>query len=220
MPHIDPTLVTMVLPCLNEAQSLPEVLRATPSGYTALVVDNNSTDDTASVARAHGATVVSESRPGYGSAVHAGVLAAKTPIVAVLDGDGSLDPGQLPELVAELDRGADMAIGRRRPTPGLQWPWHARLGTAAVCWRLRQRYKLPVHDIAPMRVARRDALLGLGVTDRRSGYPLELLVRAAQADWRVVERDVDYGPRTGGKSKVSGSVKGSAVAALDFWRAI
>ena len=220
MPDIDPTLVTMVLPCLNEAQSLPEVLRATPSGYTTLVVDNNSTDDTASVARAHGATVVSESRPGYGSAVHAGVLAAKTPIVAVLDGDGSLDPGQLPELVAELDRGADMAIGRRRPTPGLQWPWHARLGTAAVCWRLRQRYKLPVHDIAPMRVARRDALLGLGVTDRRSGYPLELLVRAAQADWRVVERDVDYGPRTGGKSKVSGSVKGSAVAALDFWRAI
>ncbi|WP_304115391.1 glycosyltransferase family 2 protein [Mycolicibacterium bacteremicum] len=220
MPDIDPTLVTMVLPCLNEAQSLPEVLRATPSGYTALVVDNNSTDDTASVARAHGATVVSESRPGYGSAVHAGVLAAKTPIVAVLDGDGSLDPGQLPELVAELDRGADMAIGRRRPTPGLQWPWHARLGTAAVCWRLRQRYKLPVHDIAPMRVARRDALLGLGVTDRRSGYPLELLVRAAQADWRVVERDVDYGPRTGGKSKVSGSVKGSAIAALDFWRAI
>lgn len=220
MPDIDPTLVTMVLPCLNEAQSLPEVLRATPSGYTALVVDNNSTDDTASVARAHGATVVSESRPGYGSAVHAGVMAAKTPIVAVLDGDGSLDPGQLPELVAELDRGADMAIGRRRPTPGLQWPWHARLGTAAVCWRLRQRYKLPVHDIAPMRVARRDALLGLGVTDRRSGYPLELLVRAAQADWQVVERDVDYGPRTGGKSKVSGSVKGSAVAALDFWRAI
>lgn len=220
MPDIDPTLVTMVLPCLNEAQSLPEVLRATPSGYTALVVDNNSTDDTASVARAHGATVVSESRPGYGSAVHAGVMAAKTPIVAVLDGDGSLDPGQLPELVAELDRGADMAIGRRRPTPGLQWPWHARLGTAAVCWRLRQRYKLPVHDIAPMRVARRDALLGLGVTDRRSGYPLELLVRAAQADWQVVERDVDYGPRTGGKSKVSGSVKGSAIAALDFWRAI
>ncbi len=220
MPDIDPALVTMVLPCLNEAQSLPEVLKATPNGYTALVVDNNSTDDTASVARAHGATVVTESRPGYGSAVHAGVLAAKTPIVAVLDGDGSLDPGQLPALVAELDRGADMAIGRRRPTPGLQWPWHARLGTAAVCWRLRQRYKLPVHDIAPMRVARRDALLSLGVTDRRSGYPLELLVRAAQADWRVVERDVDYGPRTGGKSKVSGSVKGSAIAALDFWRAI
>ena len=89
-----------------------------------------------------------------------------------------------------------------------------------MCWRLRQRYDLDVHDIAPMRVARRDALLALGVGDRRSGYPLELLVRAAQANWRVVEREVPYGPRTGGKSKVSGSVRGSAVAALDFWRAI
>lgn len=212
--------VTVILPCLNEAQSLPGVLAAIPSGYTALVVDNNSTDGTAEVARAHGAMVVTEQRPGYGSAVHAGVLAATTPVVAVLDGDGSLDPRELPALVAELDEGADMAIGRRRAAPGLRWPWHARLGTAAVCWRLRHRYGLPVHDIAPMRVARRDALLGLGVTDRRSGYPLELLVRAAQAGWQVVERDVGYGPRTGGRSKVSGSVRGSAVAALDFWRAM
>ena len=94
----------------------------------------------------------------------------------------------LPRLVDELDRGADMATGRRRPVRGLRWPWHARLGTAAVCWRLRTRHRLPVHDIAPMRVARRDALLALGVTDRRSGYPLELLVRAAAAGWRVVER--------------------------------
>lgn len=216
----EPASVTVVLPCLNEQNSLPGVLEAIPNGYRALVVDNNSTDDTASVARAHGATVVHEARPGYGAAVHAGVVAATTPIVAVLDGDGSLDPQELPGLVAELDHGADMAIGRRRAAPGLSWPWHARLGTAAVCWRLRQKYHLPVHDIAPMRVARRDKLLELGVTDRRSGYPLELLVRAANADWRVVERDVVYGARTGGKSKVSGSVRGSATAALDFWRAI
>jgi hypothetical protein len=126
----------------------------------------------------------------------------------------------LPALVEDVERGADMAIGRRRATPGLTWPWHARLGTAAVCWRLRTRHGLPVHDIAPMRVARRDALLSLGITDRRSGYPLELLVRAAQAGWAVTERDVDYGPRTGGRSKVSGSVRGSAIAAWDFWRAI
>lgn len=212
--------VTVVLPCLNEAESLPGVLAAVPEGYRVVVVDNNSTDGTAEVADRCGATVVAESTPGYGAAVHAGVEAAETPIVAVLDGDGSLDPQDLPTLVDDVERGADMAIGRRRATPGLTWPWHARLGTAAVCWRLRSRYGLPVHDIAPMRVARRDAVLGLGVTDRRSGYPLELLVRAAQAGWTVVERDVAYGPRTGGTSKVSGSVRGSAIAALDFMKVI
>lgn len=211
--------MTVVLPCLDEEQSLPAVLAAIPDGYQALVVDNNSTDRTAEVARAHGAEVVHEPRPGYGSAVHAGVVAARTPVVAVLDADGSLDPAALPALVTELD-GADMVIGRRRPVRGLRWPWHARLGTAAVCWRLRRRYGLAVHDIAPMRVARRAALLDLGVTDRRSGYPLELLVRAAQAGWRVVECDVAYGPRTGGRSKVSGSLRGSLIAALDFWRVI
>ena len=212
--------VTVVLPCLNEAASLPGVLADLPDGYRALVVDNNSTDATAEVARRHGAEVVAESRPGYGAAVHAGVVAATTPIVAVLDADGSLDPRELPALVDDVEGGADMAIGRRRAAPGLKWPWHARLGTAAVCWRLRTRHGLAVHDIAPMRVARRDALLALGVTDRRSGYPLELLVRAAQAGWTVTERDVAYGARTGGISKVSGSVKGSAIAAWDFWKVI
>jgi glycosyltransferase involved in cell wall biosynthesis len=212
--------VTVVLPCLNEAESLPGVLGAMPAGYRALVVDNNSTDATAQVARGFGADVVAEKRPGYGAAVHAGVMAATTQIVAVIDADGSLNPGDLPMLVEDLHRGADMAIGRRRAVPGLGWPWHARVGTAAVCWRLRQRHGLPVHDIAPMRVTRRDALIGLGVQDRRSGYPLELLVRAAAAGWQVVERDVDYGPRTGGKSKVSGSLRGSVVAAVDFWRVI
>jgi glycosyltransferase involved in cell wall biosynthesis len=212
--------VTVVLPCLNEAQSLPGVLAAIPQGYVPLVVDNNSTDSTPEVARRCGAEVVSERQPGYGAAVHAGVVAANTPLVAVIDGDGSMDPGDLPALVAAVVAGADMAVGRRRPLATTRWPWHARLGTAAVCWRLRQRHGIDVHDIAPMRVARRDALLALGVADRRSGYPLELLVRAAAAGWSVVERDVPYGSRTGGKSKVSGSLRGSFVAALDFWRVI
>ncbi|GAA4640832.1 glycosyltransferase family 2 protein [Mycolicibacterium sediminis] len=212
--------VTVVLPCMNEADALPVVLAAMPSGFAPLVVDNNSTDGTADVARRAGARVVAESRPGYGSAVHAGIEAADTEIVAVIDADGSLNPADLPGLVADLEAGADMAVGRRRATADVRWPWHARLGTAAVCWRLRTRHGMPVHDIAPMRVARRDAVLGLGVVDRRSGYPLELLVRAAAADWKVVERDVAYGPRAGGKSKVSGSVRGSVHAALDFWRVI
>ena len=208
------------MPCLNEAESLPAVIAALPDGYLPLVVDNNSTDGTAEVARRCGAAVVHESRPGYGAAVHAGIVAASTPVVAVLDGDGSLDPRALPSLVDELDRGADMAVGRRRPLPGVGWPWHARLGTQVVCWRLRRRHGIAVHDIAPMRVARRDAIIELGVVDRRSGYPLELLVRAAAAGWVVVEHDVPYGSRTGGKSKVSGSVRGSFFAILDFWRVI
>ncbi|WP_181904510.1 glycosyltransferase family 2 protein, partial [Mycobacterium tuberculosis] len=121
--------VTVVLPCLNEEESLPAVLAAIPAGYRALVVDNNSTDDTATVAARHGAQVVVEPRPGYGSAVHAGVLAATTPIVAVIDADGSMDAGDLPKLVAELDKGADLVTGRRRPVAGLHWPWVARVGT-------------------------------------------------------------------------------------------
>jgi glycosyltransferase involved in cell wall biosynthesis len=212
--------VTVVLPSLNEEESLPAVLAAIPTGYQVLVVDNNSTDNTAAVASRHGARVVAEPRAGYGAAVHAGVVAAATPIVAVIDADGSMDPGDLPRLVAELERGADLVIGRRRPVPGLRWPWVARVGTAVMSWRLRTRHGLPVHDIAPMRVVRRDALLNLGVVDRRSGYPLELLVRAAAAGWRVVELDVSYGPRTGGKSKVSGSLRGSITAILDFWKVI
>jgi glycosyltransferase involved in cell wall biosynthesis len=205
---------------LNEAESLPGVLALVPAGYQALVVDNNSTDGTAEVARQCGATVVEEPQPGYGAAVHAGIVAASTPIVAVLDGDGSMDPRELPKLVDDLDHGVDMAVGRRRPRPGVSWPWHARLGNQVVCWRLRRRHGIPVHDIAPMRVAHRDAFVGLGVADRRSGYPLELLVRAAAAGWVIAEHDIAYGSRTGGKSKVSGSVRGSFVAIVDFWRVI
>ncbi|MEZ0049332.1 glycosyltransferase involved in cell wall biosynthesis [Mycobacterium sp. MAA66] len=214
------TPVTVLLPCLNEAESLPAVLAGIPEGYQVMVVDNNSTDDTARVAREYGAEVVYEARPGYGAAVHAGVVAADGAVVAVLDADGSLDPRAVPALVHELELGADLVVGRRRAVPGLRWPWHARAGTAVVSWRLRSKFALPVHDIAPMRVSRRDALLSLGIVDRRSGYPVELLVRAARAGWKVVERDVTYGPRIGGVSKVSGSVRGSAVAAVDFWRRI
>jgi glycosyltransferase involved in cell wall biosynthesis len=217
---VDGSQVTVVLPCLDEALPLPGVLAAMPERYVALVVDNNSTDGTAEVARRCGARVVTETQPGYGAAVHAGVVAATTPLVAVIDGDGSLDPRDLPMLVEAVEAGADMAIGRRRPLPGVGWPWHARLGTAAVCWRLRQRHGLSVHDIAPMRVARRDAMLALDVVDRRSGYPLELLVKAGAANWKVVEFDVPYGVRTGGKSKVSGSLRGSITASYDFLKTI
>lgn len=213
-----PITVDVVLPCLNEAEALPGVLAAMPVGYRVLVLDNGSTDDTAAVAATYGATVVSEPRRGYGAAVHAGLLAATADLVAVLDADGSLPAQALPQLVAELVGGADLAVGRRIPQAGA-WPWHTRAGNAVLAALLRHR-GLPVHDIAPIRVARRHALLELGVTDRGFGYPFELLLRAAAAGWRVSELDVEYRPRAGGRSKVSGSIKGTARAARDMTAAM
>ncbi|MFJ6669820.1 glycosyltransferase family 2 protein [Actinosynnema sp. NPDC091369] len=206
--------VDVVLPCLDEAAALPGVLRAMPVGYRPLVVDNGSRDGSPDVARAWGAEVVHEPRPGYGAAVHTGVEHARSEVVCVLDADGSLDPRELPDLVALLAR-ADLAVGRRVPEAG-SWPWHARAGNAVLAGLLRRR-GLPVRDIAPVRAFRRRDLLDLGVADRAFGYPLELLMRAAAAGWRVVERDVRYGPRAAGtRSKVSGSVRGTARAVRDM----
>ena len=209
---------TLVLPCKDEARALPALLAAVPAGMPVLVVDNGSTDDTAQVAREHGARVVVEPRPGYGAAVHAGIEAAVTRYVAVMDGDGSFDPAVLTTLLPELSEGrADLVVGRRRPVRAGVWPWHARWGNALVLAWLRRRTGLAVHDIAPVRVFGRDAMLALGVQDRRFGYPVELLVRAQAAGWRIVERDVAYHPRAAGtRSKVSGSVRGSVAAARDF----
>lgn len=212
----------VVLPCRDEALALPSVLASLPADMHPIVVDNGSRDDTAGVALSHGATVVSEPRPGYGAAVHAGVLAATAPLVGVIDGDGSLDPADLTGLADLVESGvATMAVGRRRPIgPGL-WPWHARAGNAVICWRLRRKARLPVHDIAPIRVSRRDDLLDLQVEDRRFGYPLELLLKAGAAGWRLVEVDVAYGPRAvGTRSKVSGSVSGTVRAMRDFARVL
>lgn len=216
----DPAAVTVVIPCLNEAGSLPGVLSQIPDRYSVIVVDNNSTDGSADIARAHDVRVVAQSVPGYGSAVHTGVLATTTPIVCVLDGDGSMDPRELPAMVAELSAGADLVVGRRKPERGCRWPLHARWGNALIAARLRRRYGLPVHDIGAMRVAWTSSLIDLDVTDRRSGYPLQLLVLAAQAGWRVRECDIRYRRRTTGHSKVSGSVLGTLRAVHDFWKVI
>jgi glycosyltransferase involved in cell wall biosynthesis len=214
---IEEATVDVVLPCLNEAAALPGVLAALPPGYRAIVVDNGSTDGSAEIALRSGAHVVREATPGYGAAVHAGLLAATSEIVGVLDADGSLDPAALPRMVRQVRSGsADLVIGRRVPTGRGAWPWHARAGNAALAAVLRH-HGLPVRDIGPIRVARRAGLISLGVRDRRFGYPLELLLRAHDAGWRLVEVAVDYRPRTAGTtSKVSGSVRGTALAVRDM----
>ena len=217
-----PAVCDLVLPCRDEGAALRDLLPTVPDAFAVVVVDNGSSDDTAEVARGLGATVVDEQRPGYGAAVHAGLEAATADHVAVMDGDGSFAAGDLVRLLEQVRAGrADLATGRRRPVRRGVWPWHARAGNAAVLWWLRRRTGLAVHDIAPMRVCRREALLALDVRDRRFGYPVELLQKAQRAGWRITETDVGYHARAAGtRSKVSGSVRGTVRAARDFARVL
>ncbi|WP_328321648.1 glycosyltransferase family 2 protein [Streptomyces sp. NBC_00388] len=211
-----PTTVDVVLPCLDEAGALPHVLERIPDGWRALVVDNGSTDGSAGIAAALGATVVHEPRRGFGAACHAGLRAATAEMVCFCDCDGSLDPGLLTGLVRRVAEGeSDLVLGRRRPTGRGAWPLHARAGNYALSRMLHRRTGLRLRDLGPMRAAHRTALLGLGLTDRRSGYPLEMVVRAADAGWRIAEQDVPYRPRTG-KSKVTGTWRGTWHAVGDM----
>lgn len=208
----------VIIPCRDEAAALPIVLACIPDGWNVIVVDNGSTDGTADVARSLGARVVTEERPGYGAAVHTGMLAAESDFVAVMDGDASMRIGDLVPMLDLVRSGVvTMAVGRRRPVGRGVWPWHARLGTMLLATRIRRHSAFAIHDLAPMRVSRRDDLLALDVQDRRFGYPLELMLRAAQTGWTVREIDVAYDRRAAGtKSKVSGSVKGTARVVHDF----
>lgn len=211
-----PASVDVVLPCLDEAAALPWVLARIPAGWRAIVVDNGSTDGSAGIARGLGATVVHEPRRGFGAACHAGLLAADADIVCFCDCDASLDPALLvPFVRAVHDGDSDLVLGRRRPQGRGAWPPHARLGNLALAHMLRRRTGLRLHDLGPLRAARRTGLLGLGLTDRRSGYPLQMVVRAADAGWRVDEREVPYLPRAG-RSKVTGTWRGTWHAVRDM----
>jgi glycosyltransferase involved in cell wall biosynthesis len=212
----------LILPCRNEARALPGLLARIPSGMRVLVVDNGSTDGTPDVARAYGARVAVENRPGYGAAVQAGVRAATARYIAVMDGDGSLDPAELPRLLADVVGGrATMAVGRRRPVTHGVFPWHARLFNAVATRWIRRRTGLHLRDIPSVRVCRRSDLLDLGVQDLRFGYPVEVVVRAHRAGWCIAQHDVSYYPRAEGTaSKVSGSLAGSARAARDLVKAL
>jgi glycosyltransferase involved in cell wall biosynthesis len=208
--------VDLILPCLNEAAALPWVLERLPAGVRAVVVDNGSTDGSPEIAARLGASVVRCEVRGYGAACQAGLEAAEADVVAFMDADASLDPRQLARVTAPVLAGqADLMVGRRRPLSRHSWPWHLRLANAELSRRIRRRTGVALHDLGPMRAARRSALLGLDLRDRRSGYPLETVVRAAEAGWRIAEVDVDYLPRSG-RSKVTGTPLGAARAVLDM----
>jgi glycosyltransferase involved in cell wall biosynthesis len=204
----------VILPVLDEAAAIPWVLSRMPAGCDPIVVDNGSTDDSAAVARRLGAQVVPEPRRGFGAACFAGLLAARADLVCFMDCDGSLDPLDLDLVLEPLAGGdAELVLGAR---DGARQP-HARLANAVVTLQLRRRAGLALRDLGPMRAAARVPLVELGIEDRRFGWPLEMVLRAAAAGWRVAEVDVPYHPREG-RSKVTGTVRGTLRATRDMAR--
>jgi glycosyltransferase involved in cell wall biosynthesis len=209
-------VIDVVLPCLDEAPSLPVVLSRLPDGYRAIVVDNGSNDGSADIARSSGATVVHEGRKGFGAACAAGLAAADAEVVCFCDCDGSLDLAQLP-LVTDpvLARVADLMLGARRPVNWRAMTTTARIANHALSRQIRAATGVRLHDLGPMRAARRADLLALNVRDRRSGWPLEMVLLAAARGWRIAEVPVQYSPRIG-RSKVTGTARGTVTAVRDM----
>lgn len=202
----------VVLPVLNERQALPWVLERMPAGYEPIVVDNGSTDGSGSLARSLGAEVVVEPRPGFGAACFAGLSAARGDVVCFMDCDASFDPRDLPRVAEPVAAGdADLVLGARGRSGSL----HGRIANRALAWELRRRCGVQLTDLGPMRAARREPLLALGLRDRRFGWPLEMVVRAAEAGWEIREVPVSHLPRQG-RSKVTGTVRGTLRAVRDM----
>lgn len=209
----------VILPVLNEATAIPGVLARLPEGFDPLVVDNGSTDDSGRVANRLGARVVYQPEPGFGAACWAGLRAAASEVVAFMDCDGSLDASQLPRLTDPITTGeADLVIGCRRAEVGA-WPPHARLANLALARMVGRKTGLWLSDLGPMRSARREALLALDLQDRRFGWPLEMVLKAHAAGWRINSTDVSYARREG-RSKVTGTVRGTLKATVDMTRVL
>lgn len=209
----------VVLPVLNESEALPWVLERMPEGHRPIVVDNGSTDGSAEIAQRLGATVITEPRRGFGAACFAGLVAATDDVVCFMDADGSLDPRELALVTEPVAAGrADLVLGCRMAERGA-WPLHARIGNRLLAWEVRRRSGASVRDLGPMRSARREALLELGLRDRRFGWPLEMVLRAAERRWRIEEVGVPYRPRSG-RSKVTGTVRGTVRTVRDMARVL
>jgi len=207
----------VILPALDEAAAIPMVLAGLPPGYAPIVVDNGSTDGTAEIARRAGARVVTEPARGFGAACFTGLRAATADVVCFMDCDGSFDGRDLARVAAPvLDGRADLVLGTRQATAG-SWPVHARVANRLLAMELRRRTSLQLRDLGPMRAARRESLLALDLVDRRFGWPLEMVLRASDAGWRIEEVGVSYAPRVG-RSKVTGTIAGTTRAVRDMAR--
>ena len=210
---------TLIIPALNEADVVGHVVARVPSGVVSevIVVDNGSVDDTGEVAARAGARVVREPRRGYGAACWAGVnaLGAGVDVVAFLDGDGSQHPEELPLILEPLAAGrADFVLGARRIDTG--HPLHATLGSRLVAAYLSWRHGVRLTDVGPLRAIRLDLLRRLAMRDRAFGWPVEMVAKAAVHGARIVEVPVSHSARLGGRSKVSGTLRGSLRASYAF----
>ena len=202
----------VVLPVLNEREAIPWVLERMPAGFDPIVVDNGSSDGSGPLAAALGARVVHEPRPGFGAACFAGLSAAGAEVVCFMDCDASFDPRELPLVADPVAAGAaDLVLGARRGGG----PLHGRIANRALALELRRRSGVRLTDLGPMRAARRGPLQALGIRDRRFGWPLEMVVRAAAAGWEIREVPVSHLPRRG-RSKVTGTVRGTLRAVRDM----
>jgi len=212
--------VAVIIPALNEEESIGAVVREVLSTVEArvFVVDNGSTDDTARVARLAGAEVVAEPRRGYGYACAAGVAAAgeRFDVLVFMDGDGSDDAREMGLLLAPIERGeADLVGGSRvlGPTHGRGVLPHQRLGNALTVSLIALLYRKRLTDLPPFRAIRQPVLASLGMREMTYGWPVEMTVKCIRRGYRIVEAPVSARPRSGGKSKVSGTVKGTVLAA-------
>jgi len=213
-----------IIPALNEEGALAHVLPGIPRDCVdqVIVVDNGSTDRTGAVAQAAGARVVREERRGYGYACAAGVAAAGVAFDALLfmDGDGSSDAADIPALLGPLERDeADLVLGSRvlghairGAGAGALLP-HQRLGNGLTTVLIRALYRQRLTDLSPLKVIRRTVLASLGMREMTYGWTVEMIVKCARRRHRIVEVPVTAHPRVAGRSKVSGTVRGTILAA-------
>jgi glycosyltransferase involved in cell wall biosynthesis len=210
--------VSVIIPTYNEAQAIGRVLADVPADVATeiIVVDSNSSDATPEIAAKMGARVIREPRRGYGRACLTGLANANSPdVVVFLDGDYSDRPAELPVLLAPIIEGqADITIGSRlgakRNSGAL--PWHQSFGNHLAAGLIRLLYGVQVSDLGPFRAARANVLRALVLEETTYGWAVEMILKGARAGFRIVEVPVSYHPRIG-KSKISGTLKGTLGAA-------